>query len=113
MQKCGVVDVERDLADARERVFAPLVLKNAHVLRHQPAERVEREPADVGFDAVFVQFLSDTRAPFATESLFGKVPTSGDKGGERQHNGEPNGAADQATRKGGLSILRSARGNFW
>src|SRR5437868_1466104 len=68
MNQRSIIDIERHLANPRERVFAIFVIENPHVSCDQPAKWVQREAANICFDPVFMQFLNDSVAPFAAKS---------------------------------------------
>ena len=46
MKKSGVIDIEHDFTDERERVSAVLIAENADVPRDQPPKWIERKTAD-------------------------------------------------------------------
>ena len=79
MKKGRVIDIERDLAHDRERLVTFFVVVNADVARDQPAERIERQAADGGFDPAFVQLLDDFLSPAAAETFLGQIPAAGQK----------------------------------
>ena len=105
MDEGGIIDVERDFADERERVRAILVIENAHVLGDQPSKRIEGEPADGSFDPAPVQFFHDAQAPLPAESLSGKIVTTAEKCREAKDEREPKDGNGQAAGKGWLPIF--------
>ena len=74
VQQRRVIDVERDFADHRERVFPVFEIVNANVLRDQPADWIDGQPRDRRFDAALMQFLRNAIAPFFAEAALRQVP---------------------------------------
>src|SRR6266550_5702053 len=105
MNQRGVIDVERNLAHPRQHIVAVLVIENAHILRNQPAERIECEPSHGSFHTAPVQFFHHSIAPLPAESFFGKVISASEKGGEREDKAETKNGNRQPTRERWLSIL--------
>src|SRR5438034_5212342 len=87
MQERGVVDVERNLANERERVFPVFVVEDPYVTRDQAAEGIKGETADRSFDATFVQLFNELVTPLPSKTLLGQIPTARSEGQyQRQHN---------------------------
>ena len=55
-------------------VSAIAEIEDAHVLRDQAAERIERELADGSFDAALAQFFDDADAELSTEAAIRQIP---------------------------------------
>ena len=76
MEERRIINIERDLADDGDGVFAVLVIKNAHVARDQTAKRIEREPPDRCFDAAFAQFFNDSVTPMPPKTFSREIPAA-------------------------------------
>src|ERR1700674_2357551 len=72
----GVIDIQRDLADDRERVLAILEIENPDVLRDQAAHRIERQQPHRCFDAPFVKFFDNAVTPLSPEPAFRQIPSA-------------------------------------
>ena len=109
MDERGVIDVERDFADEGERVFAILVIEDAHVLGDQAAERIERQPADGRFDAALVQFFDDAVTPLPAKALLGQIQSTPWQGRDGKNSQQTQCAHKNAARQRQLPILRASR----
>ena len=109
MDERGVIDVERDFADEGERVFAILVIEDAHVLGDQAAERIERQPADGRFDAALVQFFDDAVTPLPAKALLGQIQSTAWQGRDGKNSQQTQCAHKNAARERQLPILRASR----
>ena len=89
MEERGVVDIEREFADDGEGFVAILEIVNAHVLRDEAAEGIEREPAHGGFDAAFAQFVRDGGAPLPAETFVRQIPAAPKQERDECENEEP------------------------
>src|SRR5580704_10297729 len=78
MKKCGVINVERNLADEGQSFSAVLVTKDAHVPRDQATKRIEGEVSNGRFDTAPMQFLDHPRAPLSPEAFAREVPAADD-----------------------------------
>ena len=76
MEERGVIDIQRDLADDRERVLAIFEIENPDVLGDQAAHRIERQAADRCFDAAFVKFFDDAVTPLPAEPALRQIPSA-------------------------------------
>ena len=105
IKKSGVIDVEHDLTDERERVGAVLIAENTDVPRDQPAKWIEREPADRCFDPAPVQFLHNPRAPLMAKTFTRQIPSAADRSRDGQDDRNAQNRNREPVRKGRLSIL--------
>ena len=101
MKERGVIDVQGDLADYRERVLTIFEIVNLNILRDQAADRIEGKAPDRRFDASLVKFLHDAVPPFFSEAAPGEIPSAP---GQAKHAGEhgemQNPARDKPVRPG-------------
>ncbi len=96
MQERGVINIQRDLADDRERVLAILEVENPDILRDQAANRVERQPAHRCFHAALVQFCDDPVAPLPSEPALGQIPSAPGQGEDDRDEKETQGSGARA-----------------
>ena len=108
LQKRGIIDVERNPADSADDVFTVFIIKNTNILRDQTPKRIECDPADRSFHAMFAQLLHHQSAPFLAESFFGKVPAAPGQGTERKHRQETHRGDEDSTPQRRCALLRNA-----
>ena len=106
MKKSGVIDIEHDFADERDRVGAVLIAENADIPRDQPAKRVERQTGDRCFDAAPVQLLHDPRPGAPAKTFPRQIPSAADRSRDDQDNRQPQNRTRQRVREGRPAILR-------
>jgi hypothetical protein len=102
----GVIDIEHDFADERERVSAVSITKDAHIARDQAAKWIEREMAYRRFNTAAVQFLHNPRAPLVAEAFSRQIPPAADRSRDNENNRDAQNGNRELTREGRLSILR-------
>src|ERR1700730_18577177 len=95
MEKCGVIYVERDLADKSERLVSVLVTEDSHIPRDQAAKRIQREMTNRSFNTPAMQFLHHSRAPLSAKTFTRQIPTAADRRRDHQNDGEPQNQTDQ------------------
>src|SRR5215467_13334848 len=57
MDQCSVIDIERNLADAGQRVLAVLVIKNPYILCDKTTKRIQRQTPNARLHPALTQFL--------------------------------------------------------
>jgi hypothetical protein len=90
MDKCSVIDIERDLANQGKRVLAIFVIENPYISCNQATKRVQRQTSYVGFDAAFVQFLHHAIAPFTPEATSCQIIAPAKRGKDGRENSQAN-----------------------
>src|SRR5262249_58584385 len=113
MNERSIIDIERHFADEGERILSVLVIENPHVSCNQPAKRIEREPANGGFDATLVQFLNDAITPLSAEASFPQIPTAAEHAQDCCQNCQPHHSRGDAAYPRRLSILQGGFRGFW
>src|ERR1700681_3198609 len=82
MEERGVIDIQRDFTDDRERVLVVLEIENADVLGDQAMNRIERQPAHRRFDAPLVKLFDDAVTPLPSEPARRQIPPAPGQGAD-------------------------------
>ena len=95
MEKRGVIDVERDLANYRQWRIAISKIVNPEILHHQAAEGIEREPADGGFDPALAEFFDHASAELTAKPPVSEIPATPKQKSEKGEKDEARSACCQ------------------
>src|SRR5881227_566181 len=110
MEECGVIDIERDLADERKCVLAILEIENPHVLCDQAANRIERQPAHRCFDAPLVKFFDDAVTPLPAKAALGQIPSAPSQRADSGEEEKAQGSGARAIRPRAAPVILARQG---